>query len=369
MSPVVRWVAYALVSLAAMLAAGWSVYVVARHYEAPTPVAIAAAIVFDGVAYLALALASEAASAGRSAFGARLAVIGMISVAVYLNRQHADLIGGGLPAWILFASPSLALLVVSELTWAGPRSDARKKRRGEQPYRPPQFGGWAWVLAPLRSGEAVRQRAIAHIEAADEPAEKPEAEKSARPDRSARGAVAQHLQSLDPVDAIRLAHKTHPSMTPAELAALLTEYGVVVTDIEVALVLGLRPPQVTVDRPAPRTEQRTTPHRERTAVPHQGAPQVSRPVPPMPDYPPAPPAPGAPSKAEAALLVRAEMPHISSKEVARIVGERYGHDITDGYVRNAVHRERERVRKLQQDAAPTPAPAPSDPDRTSGPYL
>lgn len=78
-------------------------------------------------------------------------------------------------------------------------------------------------------------------------AEKPSAS-PARP-RSLQDAVRRELTEMDPADAIRIARDAHPDMPPAELAELLTLHGVPVAAVQVALVLGTRPPEYEVHRP------------------------------------------------------------------------------------------------------------------------
>ncbi|MFJ4009444.1 conjugal transfer protein [Streptomyces sp. NPDC090026] len=70
------------------------------------------------------------------------------------------------------------------------------------------------------------------------------------PDRhSAQRKLTAHFADMDPVDAVRIAHEAHPDMPPAELASLLVSYGVVVDAVQVALILGQRPPTYEVNRP------------------------------------------------------------------------------------------------------------------------
>lgn len=230
-----------VVSVAALAVTGWSLYAVARHYAAPEAVGVLAVAVFDGAAYACLHLASQASAAGRSALGARLAALGIAAMSVYLNRFHATLIEEGMPAVVLFSAPTLALLVVSELAWAGPRAKARAEL-GKQPYALPTLGGWAWLLAPRRAGATVRARAVAHIERAEPAPTKPK-------DMSATAALREHFATMDPTETIRIAHESQPDLTPGELAALLGTYGVTVDPVQVALVLhAVQPPEVTVDR-------------------------------------------------------------------------------------------------------------------------
>ncbi|GAA1283573.1 hypothetical protein [Streptomyces javensis] len=236
--------ALTIVSLAAIATTGWSLYAVARHYDAPKGIGGAAVAVFDGAAYACLHLASEASKAGRSAAGARLATLVMTGTSVYLNVFHADLIGGGLAAALLFSVPTLALLAVSELSWAGPRAEARAQL-GERPFRLPAFGGWAWLLAPKLAGATVKRRAVDHIEHAgqtDIPSASPALS------RRATDILRDRFAEMDPADAIRIAHDAQPDMPPADLAALLVTYGVIVDAVQVALVLNGRPPSIDLDR-------------------------------------------------------------------------------------------------------------------------
>ncbi|MET8978542.1 hypothetical protein ABZX85_23280 [Streptomyces sp. NPDC004539] len=237
-----RRVAMTIVSLAALLTTGWSLYTVARHYDTPKGIAGAAVAVFDGIAYMCLALASDAAAEGRSAFGARATAVFMAAVSVYLNITHAGLIGGGTPAAALFAVPTIGLLAVSEMSWAGPRAKARASH-GERPYRLPQFGGWAWLLAPDRAGRAVKDRAIAHItHSGSMSGQRPDK------DRTASAALRDHFADMDPADAIHIGHRSQPGLPPAELSALLRTYGVNVDPVQVALVLHRRPAEHTLER-------------------------------------------------------------------------------------------------------------------------
>ncbi|MEU7383685.1 conjugal transfer protein [Streptomyces sp. NPDC042207] len=65
---------------------------------------------------------------------------------------------------------------------------------------------------------------------------------------TATEALRREFAGMDPADAIRLAHDARPDAPPAELASLLVSYGVVVDTVQVALVLGSRPPEYEVQR-------------------------------------------------------------------------------------------------------------------------
>jgi hypothetical protein len=76
----------------------------------------------------------------------------------------------------------------------------------------------------------------------------PEKVSATRP-ASATEALRVHFAAMDPADAIRLAADARPDAPPAELATLLGTYGVPVDPVAVALVLGQRPAEYTVERP------------------------------------------------------------------------------------------------------------------------
>ncbi|MFJ5915015.1 conjugal transfer protein [Streptomyces ardesiacus] len=64
----------------------------------------------------------------------------------------------------------------------------------------------------------------------------------------ATDALRAHFADMDPVDAIRLAHDARPDAGPVELADVLGTYGVTVDPVAVALALGQRPAEYTVER-------------------------------------------------------------------------------------------------------------------------
>ncbi|MFW3474398.1 hypothetical protein [Streptomyces microflavus] len=196
-------------------------------------------------------------------------------MSVYLNRFHAELIEGGTPAFLLFAIPTVGLLLLSELSWAGPRAEARAART-EQPYRLPAYGGWAWALAPRLAGRTVKARAIHHIEHG------PTAQQAIGQavKRTATEVLRDRLGAMDPADAIRIARDAHPDADPAELASMLVTYGVTVSPVQVALVLHGRPPEITVDRDdtddAPRDAPRDAPDDAGDAPQVNGPPALTK---------------------------------------------------------------------------------------------
>ncbi|MFJ1581763.1 hypothetical protein ACIOC1_00300 [Streptomyces sp. NPDC088197] len=237
-----RHLARAVIYLAAASMASWSLYVVAHDmYGVPRPLAVIVAAVFDGAALACLNLASDAVDESRSAAGPRTATLALATVSIYLNVSHARYIGGGFGAALLFASPTVALLLISDLSWAATRARVRAAR-GERPMTLPVFGTWGWLLAHRQAWQATVDKAAAHVTGQTSTPKEP------GPGRTATAALREHFAALDPADAVRIAHDAQPALPPAELASLLVTYGVTVDAVQVALVLHQRRPVVEIDR-------------------------------------------------------------------------------------------------------------------------
>jgi hypothetical protein len=67
------------------------------------------------------------------------------------------------------------------------------------------------------------------------------------------GVAGAHLRRMDPLAAVHQVRSAHPDATPAELAALLVEYGVPVTETQVRIAVGAgnRPTPAAPEVPAP----------------------------------------------------------------------------------------------------------------------
>ncbi|MFJ8309794.1 MULTISPECIES: hypothetical protein [unclassified Streptomyces] len=310
-----------VVSLAALAMTGWSLYVIAHDtYGVPKLFAYGAVAVFDGAAIACMYLASVAVQEGRAAIGAVCGTLVMAGVSCYLNTTHARLLDGHLPvvpAAILFSSPTLALLLPSGLAWSAARYRARVER-GEIPFRLPAFGGWVWLLAPARAGRSVKQRAVDHIEHAGKPAA------PAGKDRSATAVLRSKFAEMDPAEAIRIAHEAQPMLPPGDLASLLITYGVIVDAVQVALVLGYRPCEVTVEREA---QQGATPV----------APQVGD---------------GRPALTKSAAIVDAATllgPDATAAAVADLVNQRHQLGVKPNQVRAVLSRAQKQPAKPEDE--------------------
>ncbi|MFF4403805.1 DUF2637 domain-containing protein [Streptomyces sp. NPDC001404] len=242
----VWWGSIALIGGAAAGVTAWSLYVIAHdRYGVPSLLAAGTAAVFDGTAMACLYLAGQAIRERRSALGPHLATVGLAAVSIYLNRLHADLIRGGRGAFVLFAAPTVALLILAGLSWSAQRARLRAQD-GDVPATLPKLGFWAWLLATDEAWKRTKDEVEAHVSGTDK-VRTPSGQAPAKP-RTATDALRAHFAKLDPTEAIRLAHSARTDAPPAELAAELALYGVHVSAVQVALVLGYRPPTTTVSR-------------------------------------------------------------------------------------------------------------------------
>ncbi|MFI2078485.1 DUF2637 domain-containing protein [Streptomyces triculaminicus] len=331
MNPKARRTAMIVVSCAAIATTGWSLCAVTGHYGTPRLIALVAVAAFDGIAYLALHLASEASAEGRSAFGARLTAAVMAAISVALNIKHADLIDGGTIAALAFSSPSVGLLAVSELSWAGPRA-VKRAERGERPFRPASLGGWSWLMAPIQAGQSVREQALQHIDNSSKttpPAAVPVQDSATETpavvpvQRSATEKLRGKFAKMDPAEVIKIAHESQPELTPAELAALLVHYGVIVDAVQVALVLHGETGHVT-------TIDRADTPRDAPVVQHD-APQVGA-LPPV-------------SKTKAILDAASLLgPQARAADIAKQAENFSCLPVDPAYVRTVLSREARRVR-------------------------
>ncbi|WP_367134466.1 MULTISPECIES: hypothetical protein [Streptomyces] len=242
-SRLVWWACETFIGTAAAGITGWSLYVIARHYGVPRLLSFGPGAVFDGVAMACLHLAGQAVRERRSALGPLLATLGMASISVYLNKLHADLVHGGRGAFLLFAMPTVALLLLAGLSWSAQRARMRAEE-GDIPAALPRLGFWGWLLATDEAWKRTKEQVQAHVAGAEQTLPGPAAKKP----RKAADALREHFAGMDLVEAIRMAHSATPHVPPAKLAAELRLYGLAVSAVEVALVLGHQPPATTIER-------------------------------------------------------------------------------------------------------------------------
>jgi hypothetical protein len=365
------WLAQGIISPAAAGITAWSLYVVARYFGVPSGLALTTAVVFDGIALGCLHLASEAVKAGRSAAGPLAFAFGMGGISVYLNNFHADLIHGGLPASMFFSTPTVGLLALSYLSWAGVRSQARAER-GDTPMRLPSYGFLTWLLASSEAGEEVRRRAVERVTG---PTALPVAAPATVHRRSADDILIEKFAALDTGEVVEILARTHPTRDTEQLADMAGRYGHPVTADEVTLILAAQ--RITVRRTTPAAAPAPAP----AAVPAAPAPRKQL----TPPSAPAAPAPqgaatvpqGAAVGQQPALadLVRNAAallgPGATARGIAEAVKAQHGPllaardlDVTPSYVRTV--RSRDRKAAEQQSAAPAPV---QDPLSGTGQYL
>ncbi|MFE9845795.1 DUF2637 domain-containing protein [Streptomyces goshikiensis] len=308
MNRIVWWASLALIGGSAAGITAWSLYVVAHDiYGVPTKLAILTAAVFDGAAIACLYLANEAAKESRSALGPHLATLSLAGVSIYLNRLHADHIHGGTGATLLFAAPTVALLLITGLAWSAMRARQRTAD-GEQPVTLPHYGMWGWLLAREEAWTATKKHAVDRVTSSASPAPRPH-HPAAR--HNASTVLRQHFTGMDPADAIRFAHSAKPTTPPADLAAELTSYGVHVSAVQVALILGQTPARITLERDD------------------------------APDAPQARPTAAAPTKTDAILDAASALgPAAKAADVVKRVKRVTGLDVDAPYVRTVLSRKR-----------------------------
>ncbi|OUC97812.1 DUF2637 domain-containing protein [Streptomyces swartbergensis] len=364
----------------------WSLYVVAHDmYGVPKLLAVLVAACFDGAALACLYLASEAVRENRSAVAPRLATLVLAGISIYLNRLHALHIEGGLGATLLFAAPTVALLLIADLSWAATRARHRIDR-GERPMRLPVFGWLGWLLAGEEAWDQTKRRAVEHVTGAssgDEPAPSG--------GRGAVDVIAAELAEMPPTKAVRLLHAARPELSLAELAELLGQYGQDVSELDVAVVLGRVPRPV--DYSVTRAD--AGPHHSEAPPPHQlvitvqqpdaitAGPkhrEAQHPVPPVAPRPvdddsqrprtvpeiidetvDAALAVSGLSKADAVRRVRDALPSLNAVQIAEHLTRR-GWETTDGYVRTVNSRDAEKTKGTVSRARPAS-------ERSGGPYL
>jgi hypothetical protein len=367
------WLAKTVIGLAAAGVTAWSLYVVARYFGLPTWQAVTSGLVFDGIAVVCLHHASESVRAGRSGAVPLGAGIIMASISIYLNHFHAQLIHGGTPASLFFASPTFGMLAITYFSWSSAR-DAARVERGEAPMRLPSYGFLTWILASGEAGAAVKRRAVERVTgpAALEP-EAPEPVAPLVRRRTAHELLVDKFSRLTAIEVVDILSRTHPALDDQGLADMARRYGHDITPQEIAMICATE--RITVRRATP------APARP-AAVPAAPAPKQLGPVPipPVPAAPPAPPAPhpAAPGQepALADLVRQAEAqlgPGTTARDIAEAVTAQHGPFLASrDLVVNAsyVRTVRSRDRRAAQQQSPEPPPAPiEDPLPGTGNYL
>ncbi|SDL28297.1 hypothetical protein [Streptomyces indicus] len=147
--------------------------------------------------------------------------------------------------------------------------------------------------------------------------------------RSAQEVLRRRFAEMDPAEVIRIADEAQPGLPPAELAAQLVGYGVVVDAVQVALVLHGGPSTTTVER-----------------APQQGATPVAPQV-----GPPQPALTKSDAIRDVAVLLGPDAP---AKDIVAEVAAKHRIDVEE----NAVRAVLSRTKRQSADKAKEPRPEP-----------
>ncbi|MFI9200178.1 DUF2637 domain-containing protein [Streptomyces sp. NPDC053048] len=324
---IVWWASLIPIGGAAAGMTGWSLYTVAHgEYGVPHLLAIGTAAVFDGTAMACLFLAGQAIRERRSALGPHCATLGLAAVSIYLNRLHANLIHGGTGAFLLFATPTVALLLLAGLSWSATRSRLRAED-GEKPATLPRLGVWGWLLAREEAWARTKKHVVEHVVSPTGPPAEPEPRPQPTRTYTATERLRERFSAMDPAKAIEIVHESQPGLTPSELASLLIRYGVIVDAVQVALVLHEDRPHITVQRGDAPTDAGAAPH---------DAPQVGA-LPPV-------------SKTRAILDAASCLgPDARAADIAKRAQSLSRLPVDPAYVRTVLSREARRARQAGQE--------------------
>jgi Protein of unknown function (DUF2637) len=156
LSPALARQAWKVVAVAALAFSAWSLFVVARTWGVPVPIAVITSCVFDGAMLLASDYSIRHVHARARGRGlARTAMVLFAVASVALNVEHAALAHDPPAAAVLFAAPAIIGLLLLEV-------HARYRfalSRSAVPVQEelPLIRGWSWLLHPAESWEWFRE--------------------------------------------------------------------------------------------------------------------------------------------------------------------------------------------------------------------
>jgi hypothetical protein len=141
---------WVVVLLAAFGISWWSLFELAKGYGMPVILAAVVSLVFDGAALIVAHLSHQYALSQDSGAGPRVVLIGVLAGSVFLNWKHAQAMGFGLPASIMFAAPAAVAILLFELQTGWDSRQARRANgRVSDPL--PVIGRWGWIFHPVQS--------------------------------------------------------------------------------------------------------------------------------------------------------------------------------------------------------------------------
>jgi Lsr2 protein/uncharacterized protein DUF2637 len=148
--------AWLIVATSALTLSAWSLYVVARRYGVPPPLAAVTSTAFDGAALICADLALRyARSHGDSGAAPRLGVLILAASSAYLNAQHAYMARDPRPAVLMYSAPPVIALSLFELHSRWERREALRLA-GRVAESLPPLGRYSWALFPLRTLRTLR---------------------------------------------------------------------------------------------------------------------------------------------------------------------------------------------------------------------
>jgi hypothetical protein len=159
--------AYTVVLIVALTISWWSLYALARHYAVPPWLAVGASTVFDGGALVLGDLSHRYAQSPDSGLASRLGMFALVAGSVYLNAEHAILMGYGTPAKVMFAAPAAVagLLFELERGWTN-RAARRRYGRVAEALSPVERLAWVPVVgAPFAALGTLRFEVRSRLDA------------------------------------------------------------------------------------------------------------------------------------------------------------------------------------------------------------
>lgn len=139
--------AWPLVLFAALALSWWSLDALALRFGVPSVLAEVVSTVFDGAALVLAELSQRYARTQDSAAGSRLLMLATVGALVWLNWQHADLLGYPVTARVLFGAPPAIAGALFEIEQKWTHREALREHGRVAPALP-AFGRWAWLLHP-----------------------------------------------------------------------------------------------------------------------------------------------------------------------------------------------------------------------------
>lgn len=143
--------AWVVVVGAALAVSWWSLYSLAHsRFGMPFVLAAVVSTVFDGGALVLADLTQRYARTTDSGAAPRLLMLALIATSVWLNYQHAVMLGYSRPGEVLFSAPPAVAGLLFEVEQRYLHREALRAYGRVAPALP-AFGRWAWLMHPIRT--------------------------------------------------------------------------------------------------------------------------------------------------------------------------------------------------------------------------